>query len=237
MKIETRKPLNKMLKRFGYMLVKVSEVTDFYLHRYSSYEEYKDIQIFHNKRKIDVIWADERTLERVAEILLKEFARAKKIRGLCHGARNGFEQNYLRSLSKKLDAIGTDISETAKDYENSVQWDFHDINDAWTGAQDFVYTNSLDQSWQPHIAVQTWLSQLKRDGILIIEHTIAHGPTGASEMDPFGVRPTVMPYVLSMWFGAQISISHSVEKKSNIDTDAWLFVVRKNVDEVTLIDS
>ena len=48
-------------------------------------------------------------------------------------------------------------------------------------------------------------------------------------MDPFGVRPTVMPYVLSMWFGSQISIEHSVEKKSNMDTDAWIFVIRKNV--------
>ena len=111
------------------------------------------------------------------------------------------------------------------------------MNSAWNGNQDFIYTNSLDQSWQPHVAVETWLSQLKENGILIIEHTEAHGPSGASEMDPFGVKPVVMPYVLTMWFGSQISISHSVAKKSNMDRDAWLFVVRKNNNSVSLIKS
>tara|TARA_Y100000589_G_scaffold260307_1_gene250213 strand:+ start:309 stop:482 length:174 start_codon:yes stop_codon:yes gene_type:complete len=55
-------------------------------------------------------------------------------------------------------------------------------------------------------------------------------------MDPFGVRPTTMPYVLTMWFGSQISIEHSLEKKSNTGREAWLFVIRKNVDKVKLID-
>ena len=227
--------LNKMLKPFGNRMASESELTDFYLHKYDSYEDYADVQILHNKRKINRVWADERTLQRVYDLLLKKLNEAQKIKGICHGTRNGFEQQYMRSLSDKLDVIGTDISDTAANYENSVQWDFHDINDEWVNSQDFVYTNSLDQSWQPHIAVQTWLSQLKRDGILIIEHTEDHGVQGTSEMDPFGVRPTVMPYVLSMWFGSQISISHSVEKKSNNDLKAWLFVVSKNVDEARLI--
>ena len=59
---------------------------------------------------------------------------------------NGFEQNYLREFSNKINAIGTDISDTAKNYENSVQWDFHDINEDWEDANHFIYTNSLDQS-------------------------------------------------------------------------------------------
>jgi len=45
-----------------------------------------------------------------------------------------------------------------------------------------------------------------------------------------------MPYVLTMWFGFQISIEHSLEKKSNTGREAWLFVIRKNVDKVKLID-
>jgi len=239
MKIKTalKHCLNYLLKPFGYTVARQKELIDFYLHKYTSYEEYRDVQIFHNKRKINNVWADDRTLERVCEIVLSEFAQADKLHGICHGTRNGFEQSCLRRLSTKLEVIGTDISDTAGDYENSVQWDFHDIKDEWVGTQNFVYTNSLDQSWQPHIAVQTWLSQLKSDGILIIEHTEDHGPKGSSEMDPFGVRPTVMPYILSMWFGSQISISHSVERKSNMDNEAWLFVIRKNVYEVTYIDS
>ena len=45
-----------------------------------------------------------------------------------------------------------------------------------------------------------------------------------------------MPYVLTMWFGSQISIEHSLERKSNTELDAWLFVIRKNVDNVKIID-
>ena len=76
---------------------------------------------------------------------------------------------------------------------------------------------------------------MKSNGILIIEHSEGHGVTSTSEMDPFGVKPTAIPYVLSMWFGSQISISHSVEEKSNNNLNAWLFVIQKNVDEVKFI--
>ena len=87
----------------------------------------------------------------------------------------------------------------------------------------------------PKTALKTWLSQLKPEGILILEHTEDHGPNSAGEMDPFGVRPTVLPYVLTMWFGSQISIEHSVRKKSNTDLNAWLFVIRKNVKSVNIL--
>ena len=223
--------LNNFLKPYGYTCVPEKQTADFYLHAYKSYEEYREIQVFHNVRKLDEVWADKATLDRVAAILTDRFP-GRPIRGLCHGARNGFEQNYLRSLPDGIEAIGTDISETATKFDNSVQWDFHDRKDDWVGAFDFVYTNSLDQSWQPKEALRTWLEQLNRNGVLIIEHTEVHGPGNASEMDPFGVRPTVMPYVLTMWFGAQISISHSVARKGNKRRDAWLFVVSKNVDTV-----
>ena len=229
------KLVNYALKQTGYRVVPFRHTEDFYLHKYSSYEEYSRVQIHWNKVKLNNVWADESTLNRVKDILLGEFGDAAKINGICHGTRNGFEQNYLRSVSRKFDVVGTDISETATDYDNSVHWDFHDVNPAWIGNQDFVYTNSLDQSWQPHVAVETWLSQLKENGVLIIEHTDRHGPSGASEMDPFGVKPTVMPYVLTMWFGSQITISHSVAKKSNRDIDAWLFVIKTCQETVSLI--
>lgn len=225
------KLLNLVLKPVGYSVGRTREAADFYLHKYSSYEEYRDVQTFHNKRKIDQIWADKATLRRVADIAASR-ADGGPIRGLCHGARNGFEQSFLNDLGMNISALGTDISDTATDYENSVQWDFHDVNPEWQGAFDFIYTNSLDQSWKPKDALTTWLGQLKDTGALIIEHTADHGPGGASEMDPFGVRPVVMPYVLTMWFGSQITISHSVAKKENRDKDAWLFVIGKTVSDV-----
>ena len=223
-----------LFKPFGYVVVKEKDMTDFYLHEYSSYDEYKTAQVFHNKRKIDRVFADKKTLDRVAELVLREFKDIETISGICHGSRNGFEQNYLREASKKFDVIGTDISDTANNYENSFQWDFHDVNDAWLGSKDFIYTNSLDQAWKPQLALETWLAQLKENGILIIEHTKSHGPAYASKMDPFGVRPTSMPYVLTMWFGSQISLEHSVQEKLNSNLDAWLFVIRKNQSNVAL---
>ena len=231
-----KKILLKLLSPFGLAIVQKKSLIDFYLHEYNSYEEYRDIQIFHNKRKIKSIFADEKTIKRVYKILEKEFKKEKTINGICHGTRNGFEQNYLRSLSKKFDVFGTDISETARDFENSIQWDFHKTKKSWLGYFHFVYSNSLDQSYKPKKALQSWLSQLKLGGLLILEHTNDHGPNSANEMDPFGVKPTTMPYVLTMWFGSQISIEHSLESKSNTDLDAWLFVIRKNVDNVKIID-
>jgi len=230
-----KKLINITLKPFGFSFVRLKYIRDYYLHKYSSYEEYAQMQVHFNKVKLNNVWADEATMTRVKNILLDEFKDEKKIVGICHGSRNGYEQNFLRNCSSKLEVIGTDISETAKNYDNSVQWDFHDTNKDWKANMNFIYTNSLDQSLRPDVAIQTWLSQLKPNGLLIIEHTESHSPGAASEMDPFGVRPKVMPYVLVMWFGSQISISHSVAKKSNMDLNCYLFIIRKNQNDVMII--
>jgi hypothetical protein len=230
-----KKILDIIFGLIGYEILPKTKEGDFYLHKYSNYEEYRKTQIFWNKKKINHIWADEKTLKRVCDLILNKFEHKQKITGICHGTRNGFEQKYLKSLSSKIQVIGTDISETANYYENSIQWDFHDKKDEWINANDFIYTNSLDQSWKPDEALNTWLNQLKQEGILILEHTERHGPSGASEMDPFGVKPTLVPYVLTKWFGSQISISHTVDKKSNKKIDAWLFVISKNEKNTKII--
>ncbi len=233
MKNTMKRAIKKFLNIFDLRVVHKKRLVDFYLHEYSSYEQYRSVQVFHNRRKISNIWADSRTLDRVAELVLKN-SQGKAL-GLCHGTRNGFEQGYLNALNRGIHAIGTDISETAQDFPNSVQWDFHDSRVDWFEHFDFVYTNSLDQSWKPREALNCWLNQLKRGGLLIIEHTESHGPVAANEMDPFGVRTVVFPYVLTMWFGDRISISHTVEKKKNMELDACLFVVKKLTDGTSTI--
>ena len=169
---------------------------------------------------------------RVAIIAVASKDKGESVKRLCHGVRNVFEQKKLESLNSSFDVIGTDISDTATNYENSVIWDFPNAREDWKGKFDFIYTNSLDQSWKPKQALTVWLEQLSLDGVLVIERTEANGPSGASEMDPFGIRPIAMPYVLTMWFGDQISKSHSVAKKGNMDRNAWLFVVSKNAEFV-----
>jgi len=219
--------INTLLKPTGLKMVRERSILDFHLHQYQSYEEYKEVQIHHNMRKIEHIWADEQTLGLMCDSLEKYLPDREVFRGLCHGTRNGFEQNYI-SQRPRFEAIGTDISPTAANYANSIEWDFHNQKEEWIQSFDFVYSNSLDQSWNPRGALVTWLNQVKKDGFVVVEHTSAHGPEGASEMDPFGVRPTVLPYVLVEWFGTDISLNFLKSKKPNNRLDVWLFFLKKN---------
>lgn len=219
------------LDKTGRTIVRSDRLVDFYLHEYDSYEQYREIQIRFNKKKLSWVWADAQTLNLVADIVQRE-VDSEKVLGICHGTRNGFEQKHFNDGFPNFEVIGTDISDTASDYPNSVVWDFHDRNEEWLGKFDFVYSNSLDQGWKPREALKQWLAQIHRDGVVVIEHTEGHGPTGASEMDPFGVRPHAMPYVIAEWFGHQVSVSFEKCVKDNNGHAAWLFVIRKNVDEV-----
>ena len=225
--------LSKIRKITKLRLVQSKETLDFALFDYASYEEYKKIQVFHNKRKINSIWADEKTLDRVLSNLDRN--QGLPTLGLCHGTRNGFEQNYFNMLDANIVCIGTDISETAENYENSVCWDFHQSRPDWQNKFDFVYSNSLDHSYDPSLALCTWLGQIKASGAVVIELTKFHSPTDQSEMDPFGVKPQYFPFLVASWFGNQISMKISVDKKSNINTDAFLFFISKNTDIVTRI--
>ena len=60
---------SKILKDLGFEVVPKKRLVDFYLHKYNSYEEYKESQIRLNKKKLDLIWADENTLKKVSNII------------------------------------------------------------------------------------------------------------------------------------------------------------------------
>lgn len=206
------------------------EEPDVFLYEYESYDDYRAHQIFHNKRKLTKVWADKRTLDEVARSVKARHPNGG-IKGLCHGARNGFEQAYFAD-AHQMQVIGTDISPTANDFRNSVEWDFHEEREDWLSTFDFIYSNSLDQAQNPRRALVTWLNQIHQQGQVIIEHTKAHGPDYAGAKDPFGVRPQVMPYVLADWFGHQISVAIKEVQKDNMDMKAWLFSLRKHVQTV-----
>lgn len=232
MKSHLKNIANWLLKPLKIKLVK--DLPLVYVHSYKSYEEYARSQIFHNKRKLDQIWADDDTLTAVADYVIGNSTKnCPEIFGICHGSRNGYEVGKLKklieadSLIEKSNIIGTDISDTALQFDNMIQWDFHNENPNFTGKADFIYSNSLDQSWKPFQALQTWLGQLKESGVLIIEHTQAHGVADASEMDPFGVLPEYMPYVLAEHFGHKITIQIIKTTKANNQMECWLFVLKK----------
>lgn len=152
-----RRALNKLLGPLGLKLVPKHHDELLYQHDYGSggYEAYRQLQIGWNKAKIDAVWADERTLKAIAEDVERRGLKT----GLCHGARNGYEVEWFR---KRLgtEVIGTDISDTATRFPNMVVQDFHEPRSEWLGKWDFIYTNSLDQAFDPRKALDTWSEQL-----------------------------------------------------------------------------
>ena len=220
--------INKTLIKFGYRISKIN-TTDrlFKIYKYKNYNEYKDTQIFFNKQKINKVWADENTLKIISNFL-KENIKSEKIKGLCHGSRNGFEQKCFINEIPNAEVIGTDISETANDYDNSIVHDFHDEKKEWIENFDFVYSNSLDQSYDPKKALNTWINQIKKDRYVIIEHSDQHGVISSGKMDPFGVEANFFPYLLTEWFGHKISLKliSSIKKNKN-DAPVYFFIIKK----------
>ena len=220
--------INKTLIKFGYRISKIN-TTDrlFKIYKYKNYDEYKDTQIFFNKQKINKVWADENTLKSVSNFL-KENIKSEKIKGLCHGSRNGFEQKCFINEIPNAEVIGTDISETANDYDNSIVHDFHDEKKDWIENFDFVYSNSLDQSYDPEKALNIWINQVKKDRYVIIEHSDQHGVISSGKMDPFGVEANFFPYLLTEWFGHKISLKiiKSIKKNKN-DAPVNFFIMKK----------
>jgi len=208
-------------------------VSDFFLYDYKNsggkfdYEHYRKIQEDGNKRKINNVWADQPTINFIADHL-KSAGRPLQ-RGLCHGVRRGNEQKWF-SERLGIDVIGTDISETAKDFPNTVQWDFHEHNPDWVGAFDFVYTNSHDHAYDPRKAIGEWVGQISAHGSVFLEHTMAHSETGANELDPFGVDPRFLPFLIARWSEGKYAVTQVLEPphaKPN-GLKIWVFEIRKS---------
>lgn len=159
------------------------------LHVYDDYESYRKVQEEGNKAKIFGQFVKEGHIH-----FLADWMTAARLAtgsdpvsfGLCHGVRRGREQAWFRKHLAGATVIGTDISETAKDFENTVQWDFHEENPAWEAKCDFVYSNSWDHAFDPGKAFQAWAKCLKPGGWILIDHTKFHGPRATNVLDPFG---------------------------------------------------
>ena len=154
--------------------------------KYKNYEEYKEKQIEANVRKLDRTWVDPASLKYVMKyIQINCNVTPKTI--LCHGTRRGLEQEYILDYFKDiedLEVIGTEISHTATEFPNTIQWDFHDVKDEWIGNVDIIYSNSFDHSIKPKECLDTWMSCLKDNGICVIEYS-THTDYKMCETDPF----------------------------------------------------
>lgn len=158
------------------------------------YERYRAEQGRGNKLKLENCWAIEENI-----VFLSQYLRRRLVSitfGLCHGTRRGLEQQWFRE-HLGCEVIGTEISETADQFPHTIQWDFHEVKPEWLGKADFIYSNSLDHSYDPALCLNRWMSCLRPGGICIIEHGSAHEK--GARFDPFGASLAIMPYLILEW--------------------------------------
>jgi len=167
------------------------------------YEKYKEIQTKGNKGKIEKTWVTEDEIKYLSLELKKLLPNVKS--GICHGTRRGLEQKWF-SENLNCPVIGTEISDSASQFENTIQWDFHEVKEDWIGKFDFVYSNSFDHSYNPEKALRAWMSTLSPGGICIIEYTDNHSVAKATELDPFGVEFEYLPYLVLNWSLGMFSV-------------------------------
>jgi hypothetical protein len=184
------------------------------------------IQTFFNKQKINKVWADQNILNFIINNVRESFPKDKNLSGICHGTRTGFEQKYISDNTGWV-VIGTEISDTAANYPNTLKWDFHLQRPEFLDNFNFVYSNSLDHSYDPRSALTTWLAQLVKGGKLFIEMSEKHGVSGASLMDPFGVDVEYFRELLDMWFNGIIQIQIVDLKNESVNLPVKLFVLKK----------
>lgn len=147
------------------------------------YERYRRVQAEGNRRKLGSQWVDEGSIQYLSDYIKSQ--GLKPSFGICHGTRRGSEQAWFSKWLDGCHVIGTEISDTATQFPNTVQWDFHEQNPDWIGKAGFVYSNSWDHSYDPIKMFRVWLDQLSQGGLMILEHSKAH--TSINELDPFGI--------------------------------------------------
>ena len=185
-------PLHERSPDGGMLLVKfVDEDGKF------DYSQYREVQVAGNKSKLDRVWAMEDNVRAAAERVRSLVPPPLKF-GLCHGTRRGLEQRWFSEFLGCV-VLGTEISDTAAQFENTIQWDFHEVKPEWLGAVDFIYSNSWDHSFDPQRCITGWMTCLRPGGVCVLEHASDHEPVNVRAMDPFKVQLAKFVGLLNEW--------------------------------------
>lgn len=131
-------------------------------------------------------FVDQKSVEHIAAWMNQNMGNVTY--GICHGTRQGNEQRWFaESLAGDVHVLGTEISDTAAQFPNTIQWDYHHIKEDWLNRFDFVYSNTLDHSYEPQLAIDRWMTTLNEKGKLFLEWTQeGHTARATSKLDPFG---------------------------------------------------
>jgi hypothetical protein len=184
------------------------------LHGFESIEQYTDIQTAANKRKLERQMVRYPQIRFMAAYINRTYGAVDF--GICHGTRRGGEQAaFSKCLSGNPKVIGTEISDTAIEFPNTIQWDFTEQNKNWADSADFVYSNSWDHSRDPYQTFLAWGKSLKKDGLMILHHGQAYGPEKSNEMDPFGATEPALKELVKWATSGDVQF---VEKISQANT-------------------
>lgn len=177
---------------------------------FRDYEDYRQQQVETNQAKLNWVAATTQEMRLIARYV-RAITPAAQF-GICHGVRNGWEVEQLRTLLD-VDIVGTDISPTVSQFPNCRQWDFHEVDSAWLGRVDFIYSNSLDHSHDPHFALTQWRSCLRSSGLCFLQWTQHHNAVGGA--DCFGASKEEYIELLSNLFGSVECINtYSIYRRS-----------------------
>ena len=191
---------------------------------YENYEQYLVTQQIKTKRRLKVfsseyksiMWTSQNDIKYIAKVI-KNYIHTPDVSGLCMGSRSGEEQLLFRKfLGGKSKVLGVELTPDAKSLPSTIIADFHYPPKELLGKFDFVYSNSHDQAFNPRLAITAWIKCLKKEvGLLILEHSRAHGKMGAGRQDPFGIETEILPYVMLRWFPNKIQCVLIAKAHSN----------------------
>ena len=180
--------------------------------QYADYDEYKTVQVHNNRHKLDCVFVKKETIEFVATGLKEKLGTVRS--GLCHGTRNGTEIQWFKEFLNNPQILGTEISDTATQFPDTIEWDFHDVKKEWIGRYDFIYSNSLDHSYKPVECFANWMKCIRQGGYCVLHWTPEHSVTGHNGSDPFAA--TLGEYIdLGMRFGRVIDVNRYDSRTSS----------------------
>lgn len=185
------------------------------LKSYADYETYRAVQIAANKKKINRQMIRQPQIQRIAQAINTVIDDVQF--GICHGTRRGGEQaNFMRFLNRKssqkqAEVWGTEISDTATQFPNTIEWDFHEEYPDWVGRADFVYSNSWDHAFDPEKMFKTWFRSLRPGGVMVIHYGPGYLPSTTSQMDPFGADKETLIERLPQWASVPVRYLRSID--------------------------
>ena len=225
-------------KRRNYLLLDLSRQLDLFSlytqYRYADEANYIAAQTGKTRRRLSlfmrtsgsIFWSHQKNVEKISDYLKFCFP-SKSVSGLCMGSRSGEEQELFTKNLPGSVIFGVELEASANLIKDTIIGDFHNLSQIPNSSQDFVYSNSHDQSNSFFKAITEWLRLLKSGGLLVLEHSRAHGKLRVGRQDPCGIESEILPFLLMMGFQNQITLECILTPAVQFEDFHLIFIFKK----------